>query len=543
MKPSILLLLTVTLSACYQGKEADLIVHNATIYSCDEEFNVYEAMAIKDGEIIQLGPEREILNGYKCDNLIDAMKKPVYPGFHDAHCHFIGYAKTLGKVDLIGCRSYDEMIERIIDFENTNHQFWTLGRGWDQTMWPENDFPTNERLNELFPEKPAFFTRVDGHAAIVNDFALKMAGINPATRIEGGEIILKNGKCTGVLIDNAMSLISQLIPVMEEEALLPLMKQAEYNLFEAGLTSINDAGINPIQRDRFIKWYKQGDLSIKNYSMLAPDEDNLAFAKDNGIFSEGNYSIRSFKLYADGALGSRGACLLNHYSDDSTNQGFLVSDTTWIREVAELAAVLDYQVNTHAIGDSANRTILKIYEQVIGAKADHRWKIEHAQVINENDFDLFEMYHIIPSVQPTHCTSDMRWAEERLGPHRVKFAYAYQKLLDKSGMLALGTDFPVERIYPLETFYAAVARMDREGYPEGGFQNEDAISREDALRGMTIWPAYSNFENHKKGSLEAGKSADFVILTKDIMKIPYEEILETFVDKTYLNGREVYSSY
>lgn len=276
--------------------------------------------------------------------------------------------------------------------------------------------------------------------------------------------------------------------------------------------------------------------------MLAPTDENLSFAKENGIFKEGNLHIRSFKMYADGALGSRGACLLKDYHDDPGNQGFLVSDTTWLREVAELAAVLEYQVNTHAIGDSANRTILKIYESVIGSVADHRWKIEHAQVVNENDFDLFELYNIIPSVQPTHCTSDMRWAEERLGPHRVKYAYAYQQLLDKAGMLALGTDFPVERIYPLETFYAAVARMDREGHPKGGFQNEDAISREDALRGMTIWPAYSNFENHAKGSLEAGKDADFVILTKDIMKVPYEDILTTFIQSTYLDGELVYSA-
>jgi predicted amidohydrolase YtcJ len=542
MKYIFILITAFVLTSCYQSQEADLIIHNAVIYSCDEDFSTYEAMAVKDGKILELGPEREIMNGYKCDNVIDAMKKPVYPGFHDAHCHFMGYAKTLGEVDLIGCKSFDEMIERITAFEKDNKFFWTTGRGWDQTMWAENEFPTNEKLNQLFPEKPVFFTRVDGHAAIANKTALDLAGINPATKIDGGEIVLKDGKCTGVLIDNAMDPVAKLIPEMPEELLLPLMKQAEQNLFEAGLTSINDAGIDHDVRELFVKWYKQGDLKIKDYCMLAPTDENLEFAKNNGIFSEGNLHIRSFKMYADGALGSRGACLLKDYHDDPGNQGFLISDTTWLREVAELAVELEYQVNTHAIGDSANRTILKIYEAVIGSVADHRWKIEHAQVVNENDFELFELYNIIPSVQPTHCTSDMRWAEDRLGPHRVKYAYAYQQLLDKAGMLALGTDFPVERIYPLETFYAAVARMDREGYPEGGFQSEDAISREDALKGMTIWPAYSNFENHMKGSLEAGKDADFVILTKDIMKVPYEDILTTFIEQTYLDGKLVYSA-
>ena len=542
MKYLALIVIIVSITSCYKGGEADMIIHNAKIYSCDEDFTIYEAMAVKDGKILQLGPEREILNGYKCDNIIDLQKRPVYPGFHDAHCHFKGYAKTLNEVDLTGAKSFDEMIERIQAFEKTNDFFWTTGRGWDQTLWPENEFPTNERLNELFPEKPVMFRRVDGHAAIVNQTALNMAGINPATKIMGGEVVLKDGKCTGVLIDNAMGPVGKLVPEISEEILLPLMKQAEYNLFEAGLTSINDAGIDHDERELFIKWYKTGELKIKDYSMLAPTDENLKFVNENGIFQEGNLSIRSFKLYADGALGSRGACLRDPYSDDPGNVGFLISDTLFLRELAQFALSVDYQINTHAIGDSANRVMLKIYEEVIGAKADHRWKIEHAQVIDEADFDLFEMYSIIPSVQPTHCTSDMRWAEERLGADRVRFAYAYQKLLDKAGMLALGTDFPVERIYPLETFYAAVSRMDRDGHPKGGFQNENALSREDALRGMTIWAAYSNFENHEKGSLEAGKDADFVVLTKDIMEIPFEEILSTFVEMTYLQGELVFSA-
>lgn len=539
---SLILLSSFFIQSCYKGEEADLIIHNAKIYSCDAEFNVFEAMAIRNGKIVQLGPEREILNGYSCDNIIDAGKKPIYPGFHDAHCHFMGYAAIYSEVDLIGCESFDEMIERIQKFEETNEFAWILGRGWDHTMWPENEFPVNDKLNELYPDKPVYFSRVDGHAAIVNQKALEMAGITPETKIDGGEIIVKDGKCTGVLVDNAIGKVAHLIPDIPDDEKLKLLKQAEADLFSVGLTSINDAGIGPHMREMFIKWYADGELKIKNYSMLSPADDNVNFANENGIYKEGNLHIRSFKLYADGALGSRGACLLRPYSDDTTNYGFLVNDSTWIKDFAELAVELNYQINTHAIGDSANRLMLRIYEQAIGSVHDHRWKIEHAQVISEDDFELFTLYSIIPSVQPTHATSDMRWAEERLGPDRVKNAYAYKKLLDAAGTVALGTDFPVERIYPLETFYAAVARMDREGYPQGGFQFEDALSREEALRGMTIWAAHSNFEDLEKGSLEAGKAADFVILTKDIMEIPYEEILTTFVEATYMDGELVYSA-
>lgn len=542
MKYYISIFILVGLTSCYKSGEADLIIHNATIYSCDKDFRVYEAMAIKDGKILQIGPEREILNGYKCDNIVDAEKQPIYPGFHDAHCHFMGYAKTLSNVDLVGCQSEDEMVERIVSFDKTNPFSWIQGRGWDQTLWPDHEFPTNDRLNELFPDKPVAVQRVDGHAALVNQKALDIAGITADSKFTGGEVVVKNGKCTGILLDNAFDSVAKHIPEFTDEQLLKIMKEAERNLFEAGLTSINDAGIESKDRSRYINWYKNGDLKIKDYCMLFPDEDNLKFASDSGIYDKGHLHIRSFKILSDGALGSRGACLLHPYSDAADVHGFMLRELSEIKAIAELAREINYQVNTHCIGDSANRSILKIYEEVIGSVNDHRWKIEHAQVMNEADFDFFEMYQIIPSVQPTHATSDMRWAEARLGPKRVKHAYAYQLLLEKAGLLALGTDFPVERIYPLETFYAAVARMDRQGYPQGGFQNENAISREDALRGMTIWPAYSNFEDTEKGSLEAGKDADFVILTKDIMRIPFEEILHTYVVATYLDGELVYSA-
>lgn len=536
------ILLIAFLTSCYQSEKADLIIHNATIYSCDEAFQTYEAMAIKDGKIIQMGPEREILNGYQCDEVIDLEKAPVFPGFHDAHCHFEGYALTLSEVDLTGSKSFNEVIERLQKFDQENELSWIKGRGWDQTLWDSNAFPTKDTLDVLFPNTPIAIRRVDGHAALVNQAALDIAGYDANTKIDGGLIETREGRCTGILLDNAYDSLAIYIPELADEQLLTLIQEAENNLFEVGLTSINDAGLEANQRDRFIRWYEEGQLRIKNYAMLFPTANNLEWAGKNGDFKMNNLHIKSFKVIGDGALGSRGACLLHPYSDAPHQHGFMLRDQEEFRAIAETAKAINYQVNTHCIGDSSNRSILRLYKEVIGATSDHRWKIEHAQVLHPDDFELFEQYSIIPSVQPTHCTSDMRWAEERLGADRVKFAYAYQDILDKAGIIALGTDFPIERISPLETFYAAVSRMDKTGQPAGGFQSENALTREDALRGMTIWAAFSNFEEHEKGSLEAGKDADFVILTKDIMTIPIDEVLNTFIDKTYLKGELVYSA-
>ncbi|WP_027418395.1 amidohydrolase [Crocinitomix catalasitica] len=526
---------------CYKSDTADLIIHNAKIYSCDENFTIYDAMAIRDGKIIQLGPEREILNGYKCDNIIDAKLRPVYPGFHDGHCHFLGYAQGFAEVDLRGSKSFDEVLNKIAIYQSKNERPWIIGRGWDQSLWANDSFPTNAMLNELYPEIPVLIRRVDGHAAIANQKALDIAGIDTTTQIPGGLIEKVNGQLTGLLLDNAYDVVMKQVPVLTESEKLAVLQKAEQQLFQVGLTSINDAGIDAIDRDLFIEWYSNNALSIRDYAMLFPDDDNINYASKEGKYKTNNLAIRSFKLIADGSLGSRGACLIHPYSDQPNQHGFLLRDYIEIRDLAELAAEIGYQVNTHAIGDSANRVMLNIYTETVQKIADHRWKIEHAQVINPNDFNLFEAIRIIPSVQPTHCTSDMRWAEERLGSERVKYAYAYQTLLKKAGRIVLGTDFPVENIAPLETFYAAVSRQSKDGQPEGGFYPDEKLTRKQALLGMTLWPAYSNFEEDEKGSLSIGKFADFVILTKDIMTIDDSEILSTYVVQTFLNGEEVYN--
>lgn len=541
-KSFIAILCGLSLFGCYQGDSADLIIHNAQIYSCDESFTVYEAMAIRDGKIIQLGPEREILNGYKCDNIIDAQLRPVFPGFHDGHAHFWGYAKTIAQADLHGATSFNECIERIKSFAETCETEWIEGRGWDQTLWDSAAFPNNTKLNELFPDRPVLIRRVDGHAALANQAALDLAGVTNETKIEGGWIEVKDGKLTGMLLDNAYDKVAEIIPEMDPAIKLSYLKRAEQDLFESGLTSINDAGITHQDRMLFEQWYANGDLTIKNYAMLFADDQNMEYARKNGVQKIGNLHIGSFKLLADGALGSRGACLISPYSDLPDHFGFLLRDSAALYDIAAFASEIGYQVNTHCIGDSANRVMLKIYADLNAENPDHRWKIEHAQVLNESDFAYFQDYHIIPSVQPTHCTSDMRWAEERLGKHRIQHAYAYRTLLSKTGMIVLGTDFPVERIYPLETFYAAITRQDREGHPEGGFYPDESLTREEALRGMTIWPAFSNFEEAEKGTLEKGKAADFIILTKNIMKIEPAEILNTFVEQTFVDGECVYNA-
>lgn len=537
-------LMLFLISSCYQGDTADLIIHNAKIYSCDSNFGVYQAMAIRDGKILQVGPEREILNGYDCDHIIDAELRPIYPGFYDAHCHFLAYAKTLREVNLVGASSFDEVLKRIDDFAKDNpNSPWILGGGWDQTLWSNDSlFPSNDILNEKYPNTPLFIKRIDGHAALANQKALDLAGFNTNTTLEGGLVEIKDGKLTGIIIDNAIDSLAKAIPDWTKEDKKAYLKKAQHNLFEQGLTSINDAGVEPTDRDLFIELYKNDELKINSYMMLFTDEDNINFASKNGIIKDGALHIGSFKIIADGALGSWGACLHQPYTDKPNQHGYLLHQIDEMRDIANLAKTINYQVNTHAIGDSANTVMLKLYAEIIQDKPDHRWKIEHVQVLRLQDFDYYETIGVIPSVQPTHCTSDMRWAEKRLGSERVKYAYAYNDLLQKAGIIALGTDFPIENISVLETFYAAVSRKDKSGQPIDGFQIENALSREDALMGITYWAAFSNFEDQERGSLEAGKNADFVMLSKDIMKIDEAEILKTFVLNTYLNGELVFSA-
>lgn len=535
------LLITIMFSCENKKQQADLIVYNALIYTLDESFTVQEAFAVKNGKFVAIGTNNAIKENYISDKIIDAHGKPVYPGFIDAHCHFYGYGYNLLKrADLVGTRSFDEVVERLKEHHSKTNSEWIEGRGWDQNDWDVKEFPVNDLLDEVFPNNPVYLTRIDGHAAIANSEALNRAGIKLQTKVKGGDIFIENGKLTGILIDNAMDLVSDIIPEPDEEFKRKALIAAGKNCFAVGLTSVHDAGLGKGTVDLIDKMQHEGALSMRIYAMLTPSESNLSGYVANGPYVTDRLTVRSIKLYADGALGSRGARMTEPYSDDPGNKGLFMHEPEYYRNICAKALEKGFQVNTHAIGDAANRLVLNIYAEFLKGKNDKRWRIEHAQIIHTDDFSLFGEYSIIPSVQPAHATSDMYWAEDRLGAERIRGAYAYRQLLGQNNWLPLGTDFPVENINPLYTFHAAVNRKDLNGWPEKGFQTENALSRVEALRGMTIWAAKAAFEENVKGSIESGKYADFVILDEDIMRIDLKNIPNVKVISTFCDGERVF---
>ena len=536
-----LLVAILILGACQQQK-VDLIVTNANIYKVDDAFTKAEAFAVKDGKFVAVGSTLEITKKYTSDNLVDAEGLTVTPGLIDAHCHFFRFGLQLQKVALDGTKSYDEVLQRLSDFKDEKQSTYITGRGWDQNDWDVKEFPTKEKLDKLFPRTPVAIRRVDGHALLVNEAALNYSGLSETKfpkNITGGEFITdKYGKLTGVLIDRAIEYIK--IPSESKQEAIKGLLEAQRINFSYGLTTVDDAGLEKNQIDLIDSLQKTGDLKMRVYAMVSATQENLNHYIKKGIYKTDRLNVRSFKVYGDGALGSRGAAMKKSYSDRDNHFGALIYAPERYTEIANQIAKSDYQMNTHAIGDSANYWVLKVYEEAlknVNAK-DRRWRNEHSQIVDMNDFELFE--NVIPSIQPTHATSDMYWAEDRVGKERIKGAYAFKKLLDTYGMVALGTDYPVEKVNPFLTFYAAVARQDTSGYPEGGYQMENALSREETLKGMTIWAAYSNFEENEKGSIEVGKFADFVILDQNIMEIEGSKIPKTKAKSTYINGEKVY---
>jgi len=536
------MLLVAFLQSCSDDRQqADLIIYNAKVYTVNDDFDITESLAIRDGIILEVGKSEAILQKYSADELIDLDGKAVYPGFIDPHCHFYHYGLGLQRnANLVGTKSFDEVIEVLREHHKKYPSEWILGRGWDQNDWVEKEFPDKEALDKNFPDNPVYISRIAGHAALVNSLALKKAGIDKNTVIDGGEIELKNNELSGMLIDNAKEIVRGIIPESDSDEKIKGLYEAQKNCFAVGLTSVADAGLNTRVIKLIDSLNKAGSLDIRIYAMLDTDEDDYMEFISQGIYKTDKLNVRSLKLYADGALGSRGALLLEPYSDDPGNYGLLIKDPEYYKEVCNLAYEKGYQVNTHAIGDSAVRMMLKIYGDILMDKNNLRWRIEHSQVVHPDDIHLFGKYSIIPSVQSTHATSDMYWADERLGEDRVKWAYANKDLLEQNGWLPNGTDFPIESINPLYSYFAAVFRKDHEGYPEDGFNMENALSREEALRSITIWAAMNAFEESEKGSIEKGKLADFVVLDKDIMIADESEITSIEVNKTYLSGEKVY---
>jgi len=537
MRKKLLFLLLILLTSC--SEKVDLIVHNATIYSVDSYQTKYSSLAVKDGKFKYVGGD-EILSNFSSQNIINAQGLPIYPGFIDSHAHFYDLGYYLNQVDLKNTQSLEEVIDRVVEFDVENNPNFILGRGWDQNDWNNKTFPTNTQLNEMFPDKPVVLRRIDGHAYLVNDSALKLAGINNLTKVEGGEIVKIGNRLTGVLIDNSMRLVDNIIPEPSREESIQALLSAQDLALKYGLTTISDAGLTKEQIYLIDELQKDGALKIKIYAMIENDPSSLEHFLEIGPYKTDRLNVRSVKVYVDGALGSRGALLIDDYSDRKGFNGIIRTPIDSVNKLALRLSGTKFQMNTHAIGDKANRIVLNAYRDALFDFRDPRWRIEHAQVIAKEDIELFNL-KIIPSVQPTHATSDMYWLNDRIGQNRSKYAYAYQELLNKSKYIAFGTDFPVEDISPIMTFYSAVYRKDIEGYPESGFQMENSINRFDALSAMTSWGAYANFEEDEKGTIEVGKDADFIILDNDLLTSDEYRIPLTNTVATFINGELVFN--
>ncbi len=538
MKRFLLILITTSFFSCQQKEQVDSIIINANIYTVNSNFDKAEAFAIKDGKFVAIGTSESIQNKFLADTIIDANGKTLLPGFIDAHCHFYGLGLNQNKVDLVGTASFDEVMKRVLDFQNKRNTSFIIGRGWDQNDWEDKAFPNKNLLDKLFPKTPVVLTRIDGHAMLCNQAALDLANITINTPFEGGDILKENGKLTGILIDNPMSLITKHFPEPTKQEQINALLEAQEICFDLGLTTVSDAGLDRDVIELIDELQKSGKLNMRIYAMVSVSKENLDYYLLKGKIKTDKLNIQSIKVYADGALGSRGAALKQSYSDEENHFGTMVIGNKDYKNIANRIANSDYQMNTHAIGDSANRVVLQTYKDVLKGKTNRRWRVEHAQVITDNDFEFFKDENIMPSIQPTHATSDMYWAEDRLGKGRIKGAYAYKKLLNAHGKIALGTDFPVEQVSPFLTFYAAVVRQDLEQYPKDGYQMENALTREETLKGMTIWAAYSNFEEHEKGSIEVGKFADFILLDKDLMEVEAKDIPKIKVVHTFVDGEK-----
>lgn len=535
-------LLILLMTSCSTGKkEADLILTNAKVYTVDTQFSMAEAIAIKEHRILAVGSRAEIEKNYTSTQVRDLEGACVYPGWIDAHCHFFGYGMNLNAVDVAGTSSVEEIIAMLKEHQKSHPGSWITGRGWDQNDWEVQEFPDKSMLDTHFPDTPVLLRRIDGHAAWANSRALEMAGVTAQSKVDGGSVLLSDGEPNGILVDNAIGLVASKVPAATEEEMITALYQAEQNCFEVGLTSVQDAGLSYRVVKLIDSEHKKGSLKIRINAWLSPSEDNFTHFVEKGVYQTDHLSVNTIKLFTDGALGSRGARMIEAYSDDPGNLGLYVTPLEVLEKHCQRAYANDYAVATHCIGDGANRETLLIYAKILEGKNDRRWRIEHAQIIHPEDFHYFGDYNILPSVQTTHATSDMYWAEKRVGTERMKGAYAFRDLLEQNGWLPNGSDFPVEQINPLFGFYAAVARKDQSGYPAEGFQKENALSREQALRAMTIWAARAGKEEHLKGSIEPGKLADLTITTADLMTAPEEHLFKIKVESTYSGGELVFS--
>ena len=538
-KTSLLVLLLFCISlGC--ANRVDLLVHNAKIYTVNPEFDIASAFVVKDGKFVAVGGE-ELVKKYKPTNTVDAQGLAIFPGFIDSHGHLFSLGLIQFKADLRDTERVDQIVEIVQKHQKKYNQKLIVGTGWNENQWTDTSFPNNQKLNVAFPDTAVVLERIDGHAYLVNQKALEMAGIDSNTSIEGGQILKYKGKLTGVLLDNAKSLVQKIIPDFSKEEKIEALLKAQEISFENGLTTVDHAGASKQDIYLIDSLQKSNLLKLRVYAMIENDPHSISHFVRNGKHKTDFLNVNSVKVFADGTLGSRGAALIEDYSDQKGYKSSLLISKDSLMRLADLLADKSLQMNTHAIGDAANRVVLEVYNQVLKTKEDPRWRIEHAQLVAQVDLPQFNT-KIIPSVQPIHAVTDMDWAIDRLGKERIKRAYAYKDLLDWSGILALGTDFPVENISPFETFYAAVARKVPGDSSSQVFQPSNALSRYEALLGLTRWAAYANFEDNEKGSIEVGKYADFIILDQDIMKVKIDRVLNTRIVATIVNGKIVFSN-
>ena len=524
-----------------KNKHADILLTNGIIHTMDEKGSIVQACAIKDGKIVATGRTDELMFAYQSDSVLDLRGGQVFPGLIDAHCHFYGYALNQETANMLGTTSWEECVGLVSEFAKNIKGEWVLGRGWDQTHWPKQQFPDLKLLDEKFPDRPVFLRRVGGHTAIANTKALELAGITNKTKVEGGQIFKKNGRLTGVLNDNAMELVEKVIPKTTDAEITRLLLQAEKKMFAVGLTTLDDAGLDLHIINLIDSLQRIGQLQIRVYAMANPTPENFDRFLKSGPYRTDRLTVRCFKTYCDGDLGSRGACLLRPYKDDPGNYGLIRTPADSLRAWAAKIYAAKMQMTTHCIGDSANRMMLRIYSEVLKGPNSARWRIEHAQVVDTNDFVKFKQFNVWPSVMPVHAMSDRLWAEDRVGKERMKGAYAFNTLFRQNQRIAFGSDFPVEDINPILGYYAAVARVDLQDNPYGGFYKEEAVGRDTAMRAMTIWAAQSNFEEDVKGSIEVGKFADLVVFNQDLETMTEKQIPYVRIKYTMINGKIVFS--
>ncbi len=548
----LVLLATLCLAGCAAPPApADLLVLNARVQTADSAFSQASALVVRDGKFVAVGAADDLQRRFVARQTVDLGGQFVYPGFQDAHCHFYYYALGLRDAKLGGAATWAAAVARVVARQRARpaaDTAWLTGSGWDQTQWPGQQYPTKDTLDRLFPNTPVLLWRVDGHAAVVNAAALRRAGFTAATRVAGGRLArAADGSLTGLLLDNAASAVARLIPPPAPAETAALLREAERRCLAVGLTSLSDMGLTRPEIQRLDSLYRQRQLHLRlnAYALLSDAPTRayyLAHGPERGSRSGGfasRLNVPGFKVFVDGALGSRGACLRQPYADRPAETGFLRLPVDTLRHYARQVAASRMQLAAHAIGDSTNHLLLNLYGEVLRGDTGRRWRIEHAQVVTPAEVPLFGRFGVVPSVQPAHATSDMAWAGQRLGAARLPSAYAYAALRWAAGRLALGSDFPVEDINPLYGFYAAITRQNAAGQPAGGFLSANRLTRHQALRGMTSGAAFAAFQERETGQISPGMQADFVVLRVNLLTAAPAVIRAAQVQQTWVAGERL----